>query len=71
MELKLEQLSGWYFNFFFLDLAGSIVKFDEKGDGPARYTIYNYQKNSKNQGFDYKVKVFEEKLFKINSLSKK
>ena len=33
----------------------SIVKFDEKGDGPARYTILNYQKNPESNGYDYKV----------------
>ena len=37
------------------DLAESIVKFDEKGDGPARYTILNYQKNAETNGYDYKV----------------
>ena len=37
------------------DLAESIVKFDEKGDGPARYTIFNYQKNDRNNGYDYRV----------------
>ena len=41
-----------------LDLAESIVKFDEKGDGPARYTIYNYQKNDQNNGYDYRVSFF-------------
>ena len=38
-----------------LDLAESIVKFDEKGDGPARYTIFNYQKNDQNNKYDYRV----------------
>ena len=37
------------------DMANSIVKFDEHGDGLARYTIYNYQKNTKGSGYDYKV----------------
>ena len=41
-----------------LDLAESIVKFDEKGDGPARYTIFNYQKNDQNNGYDYRVSFF-------------
>ena len=36
-------------------MAESIVKFDEKGDGPARYTILNYQKNAETNGYDYKV----------------
>ena len=31
------------------------MKFDEKGDGPARYTILNYQKNPESNGYDYKV----------------
>ena len=39
------------------DIADSIVKFDESGDGLARYTIYNYQKNSHNNGYDYKVNI--------------
>ena len=38
-----------------LDIADSQVKFDSSGDGLARYTIYNYQKNSQNNGYDYKV----------------
>ena len=37
------------------DVANSSVKFDEKGDGLARYTIYNYQKDEQNNT-DYKVK---------------
>lgn len=37
------------------DIANSTVRFDEKGDGLARYTIYNYQKNSDNTT-DYKVR---------------
>ena len=45
------------------DIADSIVKFDESGDGLARYTIYNYQKNSHNNGYDYKVKG----IFKVVS----
>ena len=40
---------------FYSDLAESIVKFDEKGDGPARYTIYNYQRNHKTSSYDYRV----------------
>ena len=43
-----------------LDLAESIVKFDEKGDGPARYTIFNYQKNDQNNGYDYRVSFFDD-----------
>jgi hypothetical protein len=41
---------------FSSDIGKSIVKFDEKGDGPARYTIYNYQKNLADNTFDYKVR---------------
>ncbi|KAG9509911.1 Metabotropic glutamate receptor, partial [Fragariocoptes setiger] len=29
------------------DLAGSEVKFDERGDGPGRYNIYNYRQKSR------------------------
>ena len=39
----------------FSDIADSQVKFDSSGDGLARYTIYNYQKNSQSNGYDYKV----------------
>ena len=42
-----------------IDMANSIVKFDEHGDGPARYTIYNYQKNTKGSGYDYQVQKVE------------
>jgi hypothetical protein len=34
------------------------VKFDEKGDGLARYTIFNYQKKLEGAGYDYKVTIF-------------
>ena len=37
------------------DMADSFVKFDEHRDGLARYTIYNYQKNTRGSGYDYKV----------------
>lgn len=49
-----------------LDLAESIVKFDEKGDGPARYTIFNYQKNDQNNGYDYRVSFFGD--FSLNAM---
>lgn len=39
----------------FADMAQSSVKFDENGDGMARYTIYNYQKNPVDGTFDYAV----------------
>ncbi|XP_040579714.2 LOW QUALITY PROTEIN: metabotropic glutamate receptor-like [Lepeophtheirus salmonis] len=32
----------------FKDMVNSTVKFDDKGDGPARYMIYNYQRNPDN-----------------------
>ena len=38
-------------------MANSTVKFDEKGDGLARYTIFNYQKKLEGAGYDYKVRV--------------
>ena len=33
-------------------MADSFVKFDEHGDGLARYTIYNYQKNTRGSGYE-------------------
>lgn len=39
---------------FIPDIANSTVKFDSKGDGLARYTIYNYQRNEMGKT-DYKV----------------
>ncbi|XP_023338104.1 metabotropic glutamate receptor, partial [Eurytemora carolleeae] len=39
----------------FTDIGNSTVKFDEKGDGLARYIIYNYQRKLGGAGFDYKV----------------
>lgn len=40
-----------------LDSAGSEVKFDEHGDGLARYEILNFRKNDPNvtNGFNYQV----------------
>ena len=43
------------------DVANSSVKFDEKGDGLARYTIYNYQKDEQNNT-DYKVQILTIQL---------
>ncbi len=40
---------------YYADIANSTVKFDEKGDGLARYTIFNYQKKLEGAGYDYKV----------------
>ena len=37
------------------DLADSLVRFDRHGDGLPRYTLYNYQQNSRATGWDYKV----------------
>ncbi len=37
------------------DIANSTVKFDSKGDGLPRYTIYNYQKDETTGATDYKV----------------
>ena len=48
-------------------MAESIVKFDEKGDGPARYTIFNYQKNDRNNGYDYQVSFFMLFLIFLNT----
>ena len=38
-----------------LDIANSTVKFDNKGDGLARYTIYNYQRDARTGKTDYKI----------------
>ena len=35
-------------------MADSTVKFESNGDGPARYTIYNYQRD-KDGHMDYRV----------------
>ena len=37
------------------DIANSTVKFDNKGDGLARYTIYNYQRDARTGKTDYKI----------------
>lgn len=39
----------------FTDVANSTVQFDANGDGIARYTIFNYQKNPIDGSTDYKV----------------
>ena len=46
-------------------MANSIVKFDEHGDGLARYTIFNYQRKTSGKGYDYKVGF----LFLMKSLN--
>ena len=38
-----------------LDIANSTVKFDSKGDGLARYTIYNYQRDTRTGKTDYTI----------------
>ena len=45
---------------FFTDMAGSQVMFDERGDGMARYTIYNYQPTLDGR-YEYKVIELEPK----------
>ena len=45
-------------------MANSIVKFDEHGDGLARYTIFNYQRKTSGTGYDYKVGVLFKKIIK-------
>ncbi|XP_076261780.1 metabotropic Glutamate Receptor [Rhynchophorus ferrugineus] len=42
-------------NLNFHDLVGSPVKFDESGDGLARYDILNYQRLPNSSGYHYKV----------------
>ena len=42
-------------------MANSTVKFDEKGDGLARYTIYNYQRAS-NGKTDYRVSEIAKEI---------
>ena len=44
--------------FLISDIANSTVRFDDKGDGLARYTIYNYQKDGDSNNSDYKVIFF-------------
>ena len=55
------------FVFLFSDIADSTVKFDSKGDGLARYTIYNYQR-TENGKTDYKVNKRKGKLFHVRSV---
>ncbi|XP_069165254.1 LOW QUALITY PROTEIN: metabotropic glutamate receptor-like [Procambarus clarkii] len=42
-------------NVSFTGVVGSQVKFDERGDGPARYTIYNFRKIPGTQHYNYSV----------------
>ncbi|XP_068228266.1 metabotropic glutamate receptor [Palaemon carinicauda] len=39
----------------FKGVVGSQVKFDERGDGPARYTIYNFRKINGTNSYNYSV----------------
>lgn len=53
--------SGFYYDWQSLlshliaDIAGSSVKFDERGDGLARYDILNYQRLINDTGYHYRV----------------
>ncbi|XP_069988823.1 metabotropic glutamate receptor isoform X1 [Penaeus vannamei] len=42
-------------NVSFKGVVGSQVKFDERGDGPARYTIYNFRKIPGTTSYNYSV----------------
>ena len=52
--------------YMILDVANSTVRFDDKGDGLARYTIYNYQKDAENNT-DYKVRNQDEARNNVSS----
>ncbi|KAH8323927.1 hypothetical protein KR074_003157, partial [Drosophila pseudoananassae] len=47
--------NNYLLNVSFIDLAGSVVKFDRQGDGLARYDILNYQRLKNSSGYQYKV----------------
>ncbi|XP_053967763.1 metabotropic glutamate receptor-like [Anastrepha ludens] len=47
--------NNYLLNVSFIDLAGSVVKFDRQGDGLARYDILNYQRLENSSGYHYKV----------------
>ncbi|XP_044573571.1 metabotropic glutamate receptor isoform X3 [Drosophila ananassae] len=47
--------NNYLLNVSFIDLAGSVVKFDRQGDGLARYDILNYQRLKNSTGYQYKV----------------
>ncbi|XP_076043149.1 metabotropic glutamate receptor-like [Oratosquilla oratoria] len=46
---------NYLLNVSFTDIVGSHVKFDEQGDGPARYTIYNYRRVPGYDAYNYTV----------------
>lgn len=51
------------FELYFADAAGSEVKFDEHGDGLARYEILNFRKGTNNNGangYHYRVRLITE-----------
>ncbi|XP_023158905.1 metabotropic glutamate receptor-like [Ceratitis capitata] len=54
--------NNYLLNVSFIDLTGSVVKFDRQGDGLARYDILNYQRLENSTGYQYKVvgKWFKE-----------
>ncbi|XP_017469484.1 PREDICTED: metabotropic glutamate receptor-like [Rhagoletis zephyria] len=47
--------NNYLLNVSFIDLAGSVVKFDRQGDGLARYDILNYQRLENSSSYHYKV----------------
>lgn len=50
---------------YFTDAAGSEVKFDEHGDGLARYEILNFRKGTNNNGvngYHYRVRLISSSL---------
>ncbi|XP_050497370.1 metabotropic glutamate receptor-like [Diabrotica virgifera virgifera] len=56
-------------NMSFTDLAGSPVKFDDSGDGLARYDILNYQRHLNSSGYHYRVSFILNK-YKLNHFLK-
>ncbi|XP_025073879.1 metabotropic glutamate receptor, partial [Pogonomyrmex barbatus] len=51
---------NYLLNVSFVDAAGSLVKFDEHGDGLARYEILNFRKGTNNNGangYHYRVRL--------------
>lgn len=42
-------------NVTFEDMAGSVVRFDPKGDGLAPYRIYNYQRQANSSRYEYRA----------------
>lgn len=53
---------------YFADAAGSEVKFDEHGDGLARYEILNFRKGTNNNGgngYHYRVRFISSDLITV------